>query len=713
MSKQIYLGLAFHNHQPVDNLPWVFEQAYERAYLPMLEALERHPQVRVCLHYSGCLLDWIFANRPDFAGRVATLVARGQVEVMTGGYYEPILPAIPDDDKLGQIAKMTQTVEQRFGQHPSGLWLTERVWEPHLPAALNKAGVAWTMLDDTHFKLSGLDDKDLFGYYLTEEQGLPVKVFATSKALRYMIPWKSVAEVIDYLHQEASEGPKIAVMGDDGEKFGVWPKTYVHCWENGWVEEFFEALEQNRDWLKMVFPGEYAAQFSSLGRVYLPTAAYAEMMEWALPWQAQLELTRLRQEMEGAERPDVVKYMRGGFWRNFLAKYPEINNMHKKMLRVHGKVRQAQAVIRRDVGEDDLWQGQCNCAYWHGVFGGIYLRHIRHGVYRHLLEAEAKADAALHPVASWLGWEKGDFDLDGADELMAESHIQNVYLDLAEGGSILEWDLRQSRHNLSGVMTRHTEAYHQKLSQLQAAAETGGSEVKTIHDIEQTKQAGLSEKLFYDWYNRASLIDHFLGQGTTLEGFSRTKYEESGDFVNQPYVASATRSGRRLLLHLARDGRIWYQGQHFPIKIEKVLGLTAGAAALVVDYRITNISGSALDCVFGSEWNLALGEPAHREGYSYRSGDGAWQPWHVAIGEASEVSGLSVADSEFRLKLALDIGRPARVWRFPIETVSSSEEGFELNYQGSSLLLSWPLKLEPEQSWEVKLEWKFEALTRA
>ena len=36
-----------------------------------------------------------------------------------------------------------------------------------------------------------------------------------------------------------------------------------------------------------------------------------------------------------------------------------------------------------------LFRGQCNCAYWHGVFGGVYLFHIRAANYANLLDAEA------------------------------------------------------------------------------------------------------------------------------------------------------------------------------------------------------------------------------------------------------------------------------------------------------------------------------------
>ena len=124
---QITLCLAFHNHQPVGNFPWVFENSYRASYLPMLETLERHPDVRVSLHYTGPLYDWFEQNQPKFLERLAALVERNQVEMLTGGYYEPILPAIPESDRLGQIRKMTDFVTNRLGSPPTGLWLAERV----------------------------------------------------------------------------------------------------------------------------------------------------------------------------------------------------------------------------------------------------------------------------------------------------------------------------------------------------------------------------------------------------------------------------------------------------------------------------------------------------------------------------------------------------------------------------------------------------------
>ena len=79
-------------------------------------------------------------------------------------------------------------------------------------------------------------------------------------------------------------------MGDDGEKFGLWPTTYDHCWTGGWVEEFFAALEQNADWLITCPPGDVLKQVQPIGRAYVPAASYDEMNVWSLPAQPSHDL---------------------------------------------------------------------------------------------------------------------------------------------------------------------------------------------------------------------------------------------------------------------------------------------------------------------------------------------------------------------------------------------------------------------------------------
>ncbi|HSP45679.1 MAG TPA: 4-alpha-glucanotransferase, partial [Chthoniobacterales bacterium] len=276
--------MLIHSHQPVGNFEYVFESAYQKSYLPFVQAVTRHPGIRLALHYSGPLLEWMEAHHPEFFDLLRGLIEKGQVELVGGGFYEPILIAISPEDRQEQILRLANFIEERFGVRPRGAWLAERVWEPQLPSTLAGAGVIYTLVDDIHFLASGFDLAQLHGYYISEDLGATVKVIPGLKALRYLLPFSPVADAIAFLKKTAQDHPGgFAAMGDDCEKFGVWPETYKHCYEEGWIEGFFTALEANSTWLETALPGECLEQLAPLGRADLPTASYTEMTEWALP----------------------------------------------------------------------------------------------------------------------------------------------------------------------------------------------------------------------------------------------------------------------------------------------------------------------------------------------------------------------------------------------------------------------------------------------
>lgn len=712
MKPQIYLALALHNHQPVGNFDHVIEEAYQKSYLPMLEALERHPGVRLALHNTGCLLDWLTVHRPEYIERLAALVARGQVEIMTGGYYEPILVSLPDKDKDGQIKKLTRTVARLFNYNATGAWLAERVWEPHLPLALNHAGVAYTIVDDTHFRYAGLNDDDMFGYYITEEQGEPLKIFGTAKHLRYTIPWVPVPEVIAWLKEQSERDlplyahvARVAVMGDDGEKFGLWPRTYKHCWEDGWVEEFFTALEENSDWLQTITPGDYAAQQPALGQLYMPAASYDEMTEWALPSASSAAIVHLKHELQEKKQDDILRFIKGGLWRGFLAKYPEVNQMHKKALWVSRKIHTMARGKERQEALDKLWAAQCNCGYWHGLFGGIYLFHIRGINYRNLIEAEmlAKGDADLTV-------EHDDFTRNGLPDLIIANQHQWLLFDPQNGGSVVEWDFRDAPYNLLNTVSRRPEPYHEEIRKAAAAGtlqlSSAEGAVENVHStVVKVKEFGLEHKLVYDWYRRAALQDRFLYPDGALEQYALMQGER-GDFVNQPYRIDFVEQTRRVDVALYRDGGVWQDGEFMPVRVHKEVVLERGSNQLHVHYQVTNNGTRRLNTRFGIEnnWGLEGGQDPLTWFDGLETADGQ-RRYPAQAGTADNIAQYALVSDiiTVRSRIALAVSQPASVWWYPIESVTNSEAGYEANYQGTAVLTSWLLDLPPGETWQVAL----------
>ena len=605
---KVYFAFGIHNHQPVGNFDFVFEDAYNKSYLPFLNILEAHPKIRMTLHYSGILFDWLSNFHPEYIERLVKMVSSDQIEIMTGAFYEPILMTIPDRDKIGQILKLTKTVKQLTNYDATGFWLAERVWEPHLPKVLREAKIEYTIVDDAHFKYAGLKEEQLCGYYITEEQGFTLKIFPISEKLRYTIPFQNPEVTLDYFREIAANGKnQIAVFADDGEKFGVWPGTYDHVFTENWLEHFFTAIENAGDWLEMIHFKEAINRIPPKGRIYLPAASYREMMEWALPFQANRELEDFEKKLQDLNLYERYgMYVRGGFWRNFLVKYPESNRMYKKMLYVSKKIEENDVTLpahKKQLALDHLWAGQCNCPYWHGVFGGLYLPHLRHAIYQNLIKAEKVLDEnnARKKTAVSV------FDLtgNGMEDIVVESRKFNIYIDPYSGGNIFELDFKPAAVNLIDTMTRREEGYHRKLIE-DSRSDEKNQEVASIHDLIISKESDLHEHLKYDWYHRNALVDHFLAPGTTLELFADSQYSEIGDFVNQPYECEINKEKEFTEIHLYRDGSILIDKCKLPLRVSKKIIIWDNSDSIRIEYRIRNLSAKNADLQFGVEWNIAL-----------------------------------------------------------------------------------------------------------
>ena len=710
MEKVAFL-FCVHNHQPVGNFPHILENAYEKAYLPFIEVLKKYPFMKLSIHYSGILWDFFKEHHPEFLKTLRKLVERGQLEMLTGGYYEPILPVIPDEDKVGQIERLTQTIQKEMGMTPKGMWLAERVWEPHLPKYLVEAGVEYTVIDDYHFKKAGLREEDLYGYYLTEEEGKVLKVFPGNETLRYIIPFHPPEETLEYLSKLKGLS-QAAIFADDGEKFGIWPYTYHSVYEEGWLERLFQLIGDHLDWIEPISLGTYASREKSLGRIYLSCSSYMEMDEWSLPTEAMVEYGKVVERLkESPEGKLIRRFIKGGFWRNFFAKYPESNDLHKRMLHLRekvGKGRKKSVPKSKDV-LTYLYRTQCNDAYWHGVFGGLYLPHLRHALYENLIRAETLYDQKIHPKKKWIDLEKLDFNGDGDEEIILKNP-ESVLLFCSRGGSLLEMDYRPKAFNILSTLTRRKEGYHQKL--FESRGEASGEKLKTIHEIFDSKERNLNQYLHFDDYRKASFLDHFIPEPMDFESFRRCRYQEEGDFIEGLYEMDIRRKGRNRGVLFSRSGNLQKDGKRYPIKVEKRYDPSPNQSVLKAAYRITYGGDERKRTNFGIEFNINLLAGDAFDRYYDIPGHPLEDRKLASIGECVDISEVHLIDEWNEIEVFLKVDKKCNFWRVPIETVSLSESGFEKIFQGSCLLFYWPLELETGDGFEVTIELGIDSLRK-
>jgi len=189
------VGFVFgvHLHQPVGNFDHVFEEHLRDVYRPLVERLAERRFFPFTLHLSGPLLEWLEAHDAAYLDLIGRLAAEGHVELLLAGFYEPVLASLVPADRVEQVAWMQEAIRRRFGVAATGLWLTERVWEPDLAAHLADAGVRYVVLDDRHFLVSGFERDQLHAPFWTESGGKRVALFPIDERLRYLIPFRPPA----------------------------------------------------------------------------------------------------------------------------------------------------------------------------------------------------------------------------------------------------------------------------------------------------------------------------------------------------------------------------------------------------------------------------------------------------------------------------------------------------------------------------------------
>ena len=709
---KFHLVLLFHSHQPIGNFDHVYENTYQRSYLPFVQHLQRHPSVRVGLHYSGPLLEWLEQHHPEFLDTLRELVARRQVEMVGGGFYEPILISIPPEDQAEQLTRMARYLQEKFGATPTGAWLAERVWEPQLPFVLSNSGIRYTSVDDVHFISAGFDHAQLHGDYICEERGQTVRVVPGLKKLRYLLPFRPLEESFTYFRECAEAHPgSMAAMGDDCEKLGAWPETYDYCYapDTGWVERFFTALEASSDWLVTTPPGEWIASHAPLGRADLPTASYAEMMEWTLPTQARREFKAAREEF--ASRPEVIRFLCGGHWRAFFTKYPESNLLHQKMLHVSGRLRALAAAKLRgkrqradlDAARTHVLRAQCNDAYWHGVFGGLYAPHLRTELWRELIRAEALAENVYGKASDGPRVDRLDFDADGREELYVTSTRLAALVRPSDGGTIGALDFRTTGVTLINSMQRRVEAYHNRLNETFSARR---NQVASIHERLAAKEKGLERLLRYDCWPRNSFRLLFFSSEKTFNDYSQLRLEEhtalaGGNYAikkhRMPHVdlelrapcAQEVGSARAGELHCSKRFSFAHERSGFRVECATELSVHGEASLsgqIGIEVIVNFLAPNAPDRYF----ELPTGR----------------QPlnWAGAVQAAELRKGiLRLVDEWQDVAATIHASSAANVWIAPIETVSESDEGFERVYQGSQILLVWPLNIAPGEKWKEEV----------
>lgn len=721
--KSINFPIVFHFHQPVDQFSFIYEDVYKKSYKPLIDNIFEFADVKFTLHFSGNLLEWLLNNKPDFIEKLKIMAKRNQIEIIGGGYYEPIFAIIPYRDKIAQMKKLSDLIKSEFGLEVKGAWLSERVWEPNYPSFLNDVGLKYVIVDDNHFRSTGITEQGTFYTYITEDEGKTLRIFPINEELRYLTPWKPTYMSIEYLKKAADEkGDRCVLLISDAEKMGVWGTTHQICYVDGhghqegdggkpFISAFFEQIKNNT-WIKSLTLSEYMEQYPAKSLIYLPTASYDKMEEWVLPTEIRKNFKIIRKSLkEDEKKKETYQFLRGGFWRYFLVKYPESNNMHKKMIYVRNKLinteenllqvqnEQLISVILKKITEawDEIYKAQCNDCYWHGLFGGVYLQFLRFSVYTHLINAEKIIDEInilINPKRrSYIYITPMDFLKDSRTEYLIESDIFNIYLNPSDGGTIFELDYKPKSYNLLNTLTRWPEAYH---------------------DSKKLE----SKEVMVDRFKKNLLRLRVVHDDVEFKQLQADQYNEFGDFVNESFnVTSTEKEGKIAVIEMEKIGSIkdTDTDQRNPVRITKDIYVEDNEIRVIlrIDFDEIPEYEEILSRII-KNLTLAVDIPFFFNGDTTKF---QWNSKQIDFKNEKESvllqpftytgSHFRAYDESYDLNFEFDISsknNSIKINKFPIIAYAYTEEGYREIYQGVNVITLFKLN----KSLEINLKFKID-----
>lgn len=731
LKSQVHLVVALHFHQAPGVSAEKLDRAFDEEYGPLVTRMEADPHLRLNLHFTGTLLEHAVAHRPEWVARLKSLWKEQRVELLGGAFHDALMAAIPERDALGQLQFTSNFFAAHFGHKPTGAWLSLRAWDPSMIRTLVGAGVEYTLLDDAQFVLAGLPPDAIRGHFVTERAGHCISIFPIDAAMQRTVFTEDRAGMLRALKElaaHANSGSGVEGFAGNGEELI----------RSGQLDTFLDILQTDFHWVKTYLLAAAKRRFPDSGRVYLPTSAQPGLGDYSRPAAAVERRRSLIAHMERLGVWQEAQQLGGGVvWDNFLVKYPEVNLIHKRMLRVSSRVDRLRSLLRErqeggkggaDVAARKvlqaacgaLWRAQNHSVYWHGgdAHEGIYDPQLRRRFHMDLLRAEALVDKVLTDRrGERFVAHRVDLDADGVDEALVVTPHFYAVVHPKSGGSLWELDLRQYGICLQTSLSPVEEPYHASITGTEVQLVNEDEERRTMPHLPVLGQRDPPEPALRNNHlgprRHGAFFDHIFGAETTLQSFAKRQFREIGDFADEPYdlvkIAEPTREGGPGSVTVTRAGVAREVDRALLLRLEKTYRFGVARPILEVEAAFSNRSRDPAAIWYGMEWSFGLpsGSPKHVHVRAVEDEDELTARLTDGPVDLGLRSWIDWADDAAGLAITMELARPMSVWWVPIRTVHLAPSGWREVIQGNTLLFHDQIELWGEERMPVKIKVAF------
>ena len=415
----------------------VLEKSFQTIYKPVLKYLYSHPSFPMSFAFSGPQIQFFKKRKNELITILRELTDRKQVEILGGGYNDPLLPLLNSADRNGQIDLLTSEIRATFGKRPRGMTLFQDCWDSSLVNNIHTCGIEYVILNSSiipESKRSFLPifmsdlgkNVDIFPYYndlLPDEQMLPDEfIYNIEKAVL------KVEKKDNHLQLDADRIIAISLT----------PEMVSKLNEAKWFEQLGKYIQANES-----------------GRVKLTTlnnyrtAGIKIKLPSYIPIGISDEVSKIT-SISSTEKTN--KYQVNVF--DFLNTFNESKKLYNRMMYLSLLVNQCKTdKMRKKTAREKLWQAQNGmtllCTANEPQFNATY----RQQAYKYLNEAEKmlRGDGKFEESVTCY-----DYDNDGIDEYVCRMEQYFAYISLA-GGSVPELDIIKDYCNYADNLKRKFE----------------------------------------------------------------------------------------------------------------------------------------------------------------------------------------------------------------------------------------------------------------
>ncbi|MCF7934350.1 MAG: DUF1926 domain-containing protein [Spirochaetia bacterium] len=474
------LILGFYDQKPLGTRLEDYEFSLYSCYKPLLTYLYTNPEIRIALYLSGTIYEWLESDYPEINMLISDMVKRKQIELLTGGFYDPILQIIPNKDRTLQIEMTTTLLRKRFGYRPRCGWISEQVWNPVLINTLSLCGIKSMIQFHTSVRENP--------YYM-QEMGKTITIFPVDTALSTAL----LGNALDEFHH---------LISIKAKKESVSHITLM--------------LDMNKIISNSII--ETKNNIVELCKVFKDTCEMYEMTSALIT-------------DETFEEPIVQDYLPYGWYKDqntqntvhfneLFIKYPEIQRLYGKLLfvsRLIPGIKKEKSLKKLAIKE--LLKAESFGGFSISQNGGMYQNYLRKRNYHHLIEGEK------------ISREKGvfstsitmyDMDLDTEDEVIYRGKNITTVFDRI-GGSMIELDYLVNSWNYLDTFVGHSD----DLTRRSIPSMPDGICQNTFTDLFVYPEA---QSACYDKYSDAGVLT-LEGESYELGRFDKDKKQVAFSFT--------------------------------------------------------------------------------------------------------------------------------------------------------------------------------------